>query len=488
MACRANGRKGIFLGVLVLSAATFIIGAAPYVSAAQAKGTWLSRAGGLVAAAGSALLLKKNLEKRHEELFGILDDSYDAADKGDIRKADAAFERVKKIPGKLLVDQFPILKIGASIPGYYQNAKRRIKRFLGRDDEIDHGLALAPVKSESERKLLGSKPLPKPRGIRFSRRRLPVAPGGNTGATAWGVQNATRARVASRPAKSSSFEERVKAEQRARPNCYGIVSDETAAECDRKSKSGKWSASKPVSVEASRGSDDRWDSGVGAGAKLKNCFDAYQEMGKSRKEVLWTCCRGTFDDLYVDRSKCDRSELREILIEKLKAKKPSKEKTIENDSDKARKEYEAALSRAEGEYQGVSGSGDYRAALNDLEEKERQAREAAERRRIQAAEREAAERRRIEKARREMARKQEEMRKSYGSPMENIQKAIQNYRRSNPENEMARRQAEIDRRNREQALKNITQSIQNLSNAYLRSKGFSAPGAGSDSNDRRGRD
>ena len=423
---------------MVWSVAALLLCAAPDVCAAPAKGTWLSRAYGAAGSAMNSLSLKKNLEKRHEELFGILDDSRDAADKGDKRKLDAAFEKVKKIPGKLMVDHFPILKAGVTVKEGLQNAKRRIKGLFGGSDETGVDPLAALAVSESERKDLGSWRLP-----------------------------ATRAKIVSKPAKKFSLKEWGEAEQRARPHCYGVVSDATAAECETDSWGGKWRASKPVRAKASGGRDDRWDSGVGAGAQFKDCIDIY-EASQPRKTALQFCCTGVLNDkkknsmgwilnenvnLYVDTSKCDSAELRKDFTEKLK-----KEKPLEHDSDKARKEYEAALSRAVGDDPGASGSGDYRAALSDLEEKERQAREAAERRRIEEArlarqaeaEREAAERRR----RYEQQREEEQQR------------------------ETARRQAEINRKNQIQAIQGITQSIQNLSNAYLRSKGYSAPSRG----------
>ena len=76
----------------------------------------------------------------------------------------------------------------------------------------------------------------------------------------------------------------------------------------------------------------------GADGQLKDCFDVYEEARQSRLTALQDCCRGTFDrkkkhsmgwvwhnelNLYVDESKCDRAELRKILIEKLKKDEPA---------------------------------------------------------------------------------------------------------------------------------------------------------------------
>ncbi len=378
MTDRANGRKAVVF-VLIVAVFLLCLCAVPVISAAPAKGTWLSRSRvtvGVAAGAGSALLLKKNLENRQGEQFGILNRSYDAFEKGDKRKLDAVSDESRKIPGRLMVDQLPLLKVGTFVNEKYQkakravteklqNAKRRIKRWFGRDSEIDHGLALAPVESGSERELLGRKPLPKPRKIRFSRRTLPAIPDGNPGAAAWGAQDAPRARVASKPAHSSSFEEWVKEEQRARPNCYGIVSDAAAAECESDSWDGKWNARKPEKPLPSQNRDDQ--------------------------------------------------------------------------RDKARRDYEAALSRAVGENTGTSGSGDYRDALNDLEVKEKQAREATERLTRQAAvENEAAEERRRYEAQREVERRRE----------------------------TARRQAETVRKNQMRAIQSINQTIRNSRRSY----------------------
>ncbi|MDE0330229.1 MAG: hypothetical protein OXL41_00015 [Nitrospinae bacterium] len=479
MAYRANGRKGILLGVLALSVAAFLLVATP------AKGGWLSKSGaavGVGAAAGGALLLGNNLKKRYKEMFGILERSHDAFEKGDREKVDAAWEETKKIPGRLVVDQNPILKASAYANEMYQNTKRRIKRFLGGDDGIDHGLALVPLESESERELLGRKPIPKPRGIRFSRRTLPVGPGGSAGETAWGVQDAPRAKVPSKPAKRFSFNKWALEQRRARPHCYGVVSDETSAECDRELWSKKWKEPKARGAEASWGSDDRWGSEAGAGAQLKDCI-ALVAASQSRKSALQFCCTGTFNpdkknsmgwiwheglNLYVDKSKCDSAELRKNHTERL-------------ESDKARKEYEAALSRAVGGNLGTPESKDYMAALNELEEKERKAKDAAERRRLRedrerlmqelAAERKArvvAERRRVEEERRARQAAERHRIKAQRLAREAAERRrIEEARREEQRRrEMARRQAEINRRNQMQYIQqSINQSIRNLTDA-----------------------
>ena len=73
-----------------------------------------------------------------------------------------------------------------------------------------------------------------------------------------------------------------------------------------------------------------------AQAQLKDCFAVHEEAKQSRESALRACCTGTFDrskknsqgwiwheglNLYVDESKCDRGELRELLIQDLKGKK-----------------------------------------------------------------------------------------------------------------------------------------------------------------------
>ena len=89
--------------------------------------------------------------------------------------------------------------------------------------------------------------------------------------------------------------------------------------------------------------------GGGAYAQLKDCFDVHEEARQSRQATLLACCRGTFDkdkknskgwtwhselNLYIDLSKCDRAELRSILIEKLEEGKLEKEKPASQGSGK----------------------------------------------------------------------------------------------------------------------------------------------------------
>ena len=82
-----------------------------------------------------------------------------------------------------------------------------------------------------------------------------------------------------------------------------------------------------------------------ADTQLKDCFTVYKEARQSRETANKDCCTGTFDDtkknsrgwvwherlnLYVDKSKCDYSELRRNLIENLKGKRSmSKEGNVQ---------------------------------------------------------------------------------------------------------------------------------------------------------------
>ena len=146
---------------------------------------------------------------------------------------------------------------------------------------------------------------------------------------------------------SPSFKERVEEERRARPQCYGIVSDPTAAECER----DPWAAEGKVEERVTSGEpgarDGQWDKGS----------EWARREDESRKSV-----------------------------------------------EESQSEYAEALSATLGSDQPGSTDGDYMAALRDLEkqEEERKAREEAERRRMEEERRarEVAERRRIEEERR----------------------------------------------------------------------------------------
>ena len=147
---------------------------------------------------------------------------------------------------------------------------------------------------------------------------------------------------------SSWFKESVEKERRARPDCYGIVSDSTAADCER----DPWAAGRekkgPVATEAPRTRDDQWGTGV----------ESATQEGKSQRS-----------------------------------------------SEESQDGYAKALADTLGSDQTVTSTdSDYMAALRNMETKDAEwkAREEAERRRVEEERRakEVAEIRRLEEERR----------------------------------------------------------------------------------------
>ena len=167
----------------------------------------------------------------------------------------------------------------------------------------------------------------------------------------WGTAATSAAgtgRAESERGGSPWFKETVEEQRRARPHCYGIVSDSTAAECERDPWAAEGKVEERVTSEGPRTRDGQWDKGAEWAA---------------REDEKW------------------------------------------KSAEESQPDYDKALSSTlGGDRPANSTDGDYMSALSNLEKKEeeRKAREEAERRRLEEERRsrEVAERRRIEAERR----------------------------------------------------------------------------------------
>ena len=202
--------------------------------------------GRAIGVGGVVYSLKKNLG----DLTDTFGDMMGAAVKGDTGAVAESWEEVKSLPGRLIVDAFPVFGVARAVGERAQSAKERVKGFFGGAGKAvaDARAALAISREErkwykSETKVLDSRPLP------AARSRL-IDPSGSA------RLGATTAKAGSSPGKPGWLEEWVEAEQRKRPNCYGAVTVAKAAECERDVWAEKWREEKPVTAKAPKGGED----------------------------------------------------------------------------------------------------------------------------------------------------------------------------------------------------------------------------------------
>ena len=92
----------------------------------------------------------------------------------------------------------------------------------------------------------------------------------------------------------------------------------------------------------------------------KDCFDVFEEAHQSRADTLRACCTGTFDygkknargwiwksdlGLYVDKSRCNREEMMENLIQRLKADPSSSPDPVDQDKKSSKTSRQKEISR-----------------------------------------------------------------------------------------------------------------------------------------------
>ena len=148
MAQRSN-RHGCTTRVLSASTiAVFLFAAAP------AEAGWLGRG---IAVGGVGYSVKKNLGELIDDAGEVLS----GAIQGDTKRVEAGWKEVQRFPIKLIVDAFPILRIGSVVNERVASAKARVKQLFDRTGKAiaDPRVALV-VSNEEEARLLGGPRLP----------------------------------------------------------------------------------------------------------------------------------------------------------------------------------------------------------------------------------------------------------------------------------------------------------------------------------------
>ncbi len=255
MICTTIGKRSPKRRLLACAVALVAcLWAAPTASAA-----WQRTAVGAGGATGVYLTLKKNLLGRFSDQFSRMGDAF-------LKDDDQAFlEAVKEhdeAPLHIVRDSSPVFAAasavgeaaGETLRGMAASVKRKAGLFVGRAREaaVDARVALTGIGRKSgglAREIFDPEPLPevkvfsRPRPVPASAwdAKSPVsaaakaspwdAQGPAAGKadpwakSAWDPDPVPKGKPAS-PAKPSSFRERAAAEQRARPNCYGVVSED----------------------------------------------------------------------------------------------------------------------------------------------------------------------------------------------------------------------------------------------------------------------
>ncbi len=155
MAQRRNGH-GFTIRVLSTSTiAVFLLAAAP----AEA---WLGRG---IAVGGVGYSVKKNLGELIDDAGEVLS----GAIEGDKERVEAGFREVRRFPIKLVVDAFPVLRIGSVVKERVESATARVKSLFNSAGEASYGQDVALlVKDEEEHKVLGGRRLPVVRPQHFA--------------------------------------------------------------------------------------------------------------------------------------------------------------------------------------------------------------------------------------------------------------------------------------------------------------------------------
>ena len=156
MAQRPNGH-GCTTRVLSASTiAVFLLAAAP------AEAGWLGRG---IAVGGVGYSVKKNLGELIDDAGEVLS----GAIEGDTERVDAGWKEVRRFPIKLIVDAFPVLRIGVVVSERVASAKARVKGLFSRAGKAiaDPRVALV-VNHEEEAKVLGGRRLPVVRPRHFA--------------------------------------------------------------------------------------------------------------------------------------------------------------------------------------------------------------------------------------------------------------------------------------------------------------------------------
>ena len=219
-----------------------------------ASAKWARWSTTAIGGGGVYLALKNNLLERLPDMF---DTAASGFVEGDDRKVDGALKEMDEVPAHIVTDAFPVLgaveAAGEKLKRMAESVKRKASRFVGRAREaaVDSRVALAGLGRKGggiARRIFDAEPLSKP-DVGVSPRALagisspwdaPGTASAKGAADTWAkndpwAKSDPWARSAWDPepaaqksaAPSSGFRERVEAEQSARPNCYGVVSDDS---------------------------------------------------------------------------------------------------------------------------------------------------------------------------------------------------------------------------------------------------------------------
>lgn len=143
----------------VLSASTIVV---LLFAAAPAEAGWLGRG---IAVGGVGYSVKKNLGELIDDAGEVLS----GAIEGDTKRVEAGWQEVRRFPIKLIVDAFPVLRIGSGVNERVASAKARVKQLFDRTGKAIAGPRVALVVSdEEEARLLGGPRLPVVRPRHFA--------------------------------------------------------------------------------------------------------------------------------------------------------------------------------------------------------------------------------------------------------------------------------------------------------------------------------
>ena len=389
-----NGRANFRCAALTLAAV--LLCAPP----AQAS----SLAASSVNAGGAGNAVKKNLE----ELTEIFGEMVDATITGEDAKVRKLWQEVKKSPGRIAKEAFPVFKVGAGAAERLKSAANKIERFAGRVGEAAaDGRAAAAEGMKSAGRNIGRIAADPRAALAVGEKERPLYEsktgifGGGPLPKAKGASNAAAAAV-----KPSGADPWASA---------GIALDEVQ-------KFGRCHEGRAYR----RGTDK---------------YNFYRGLLESQRNAPWRPC----------------------MPGKPKVKKPDKAKKKETakarDGDGgAQREYEAALVRILGKDSVSGGSGDYNSALTGLEAKEA-ARRKEEARRLAAAK----ERKRKAEARR-LAAAKERKRKARLAKERRLaaQRAYEREREADMREN--RRLDALEREQQRQGIRNVARSLQNFVN------------------------
>lgn len=293
----AGKRSGCYRLVVCLVVSTVALTVVQPAVAGWAR--WGAAGVGVV---GVANALKKNLLGRG---LNLLDEGMGAVIEGDDEKARGIWEKADQLPGHLVKDAIPIFSVTDWIGKKFDNAGKRLKRiaeraknFVGQAGEVavDARIALAPSPKRKAGGAVGqifdSKPLPQVNVSSGSR---------STARSPW-----EQSKAGSKQEESFSLEKWAESERRARPDCYGVISDTKAAECEQDPWAAKPKEEKPGTSKAAQERVKRGSRGVDE-SQNEYAKALADTLGDKRKEMSTDGdYMGALDALERNRIEADR--------------------------------------------------------------------------------------------------------------------------------------------------------------------------------------